>query len=95
MDNEFTRHLSAAVRAGWQVAVIVLLLMLATSGIYLLLMHTRPDWLLTFLGYDKGDWASYRDLWLWAVAAFKVGALLLLTVLGWATFWSRALRRAG
>jgi hypothetical protein len=92
MDDLFTKKVRAAAVAGWWTLLIVACLMLIQWLLYLLIISSRPDWILALWGGGV-TWSTVTTMWLWGMAAFKISVWLVSLVVIWLTFWARQLSR--
>ena len=92
MNDSFEKKVGAAAVAGWWVVLIaagfVTLLWLG----YLAVTSTHPGWLLALWGQDV-TWDFVRNVWFWAIVAFKFGIWLMVFAVLWLTLWARQLRK--
>jgi hypothetical protein len=92
MNNDFPRHLRAAVAPAWWTIVIAVVFLLIQWGAYLLVMTSRPQWVLAFWGPDM-TWATVQNIWLHMTADFKLAIWIMALLALWLTLWSRRLQR--
>jgi hypothetical protein len=90
--NTFEDRLRAAVRAGWWiVALAVVVVTLQWIG-YLVLISHQPSWFLWLWGPDA-TWPQVQNVWLATTAAFKLAIWIMALIVLWATVWRRMLTR--
>jgi hypothetical protein len=92
MNDTFQNRLQALVKAGWWTLVIGAAFIAFQWVVYLILISSQPSWLPPLLGQGV-DWEMIQNLWLWAIAAFKLFLWILALVVIWLTLWSRLLKK--
>jgi hypothetical protein len=92
MDDLFTKRVRAAAVAGWWTLLIVACIGLAQWLLYLFITSRRPAFLLALMG-DSVTWPMVITMWLWTIAAFKIGVLFVALAVIWMTLWARRLSR--
>ncbi|MGD1153657.1 MAG: hypothetical protein ABR911_12415 [Syntrophales bacterium] len=92
MDDLFTKKVRAAAVAGWWTLLIVACFGLVQWLLYLFIMSRRPDCLLALMG-GAVTWSTLITMWLWTLAAFKIGVWFVALVVIWLTLWARQLSR--
>ena len=90
MNDVFEKRVRAAAVAGWWVVLITVGFITLQWIIYLVVMHTRPAWLLSMWGPGV-DWAFVHIVWFWAIAILKFILWLMVLVVLWLTLWARQL----
>ena len=73
MDDPFTKKVRAAAVAGWWTLLIVAGVGLVQWLLYLVIVSSRPDWLLALWGGGV-MWSTVITMWMWSMAAFKIAA---------------------
>jgi hypothetical protein len=92
MNETFEKRVRAAAVAGWWVVLIAVGFLTLQWVIYLVVMSTRPAWLLTMWGPGV-DWPFVQGVWFWVMAAFKGFVWLMILAVLWLTLWARQLRK--
>jgi hypothetical protein len=92
MSDSFENKVRAAAVATWWVLLIGYALLTVTWGVYLILITTRPEWLLALWG-QAVTWDFMQTLSLWFLGAFKLLLWFLFLVALWLTLWARQLRK--
>jgi len=90
MDDLFTKRVRTAAIAGWWTLLIAYCILLVQWLVYLLIMTRQPEGILCIWGNGIA-WPEIRTIWLWAMAAYKLGAVMLLLIVIWMTLWARQL----
>ena len=94
MNDELAHRVRSAAIAGWWTLLIASLFLAFQWVAYLIIMNSRPDWLLRFWGGHAVTWTHIQATWIEMTAAFKlivwVGAMIAI----WLTLWARGLRKA-
>ena len=92
MNDPFEKKVRAAAVAGWWVILIGYALLTVTWVAYLIIVSTRPAWMLAMWGQDVSlDFMQTVSLWFMGV--FKLFMWFLFLVVLWLTLWARQLRR--
>lgn len=92
MDDLFSKRVRAAAVAGWWTVLIAYSILLIQWLVYLLIMAGQPAGMLCLWG-EGVTWPEIRTVWLWAMAAFKLGIGTMVFVVVWLTLWSRRLSK--
>jgi hypothetical protein len=92
MDEVFTKKVRAAAVAGWWTMLIAYCVLLIQWLAYVLIMARQPAGMLCLWG-EGVSWPEIRTIWLWAMAAFKLGVGMMIFVVIWLTLWARQLAR--
>lgn len=92
MNDVFEKRVRAAAVAGWWTLLAAVGFILVQWVAYLLLMSSRPAWLLSFWGPDM-TWNFAQTIWFWALAIMKILIWPLALVALWLTLWARQLRK--
>ena len=91
MNDIFERRVRAAAVSAWWTLLIAVGLVSLQWVLYLIVMSTRPPWLLPLEG-PNADWSFVQTGWVWVTVGFKVIIWLLGLVAVWLTLWARRLR---
>ena len=92
MNDVFEKRVRAAAVTGWWVVLIFWgFLFLQWFG-YLVIMHARPEWMLSWCGPDI-TWPFVENAWFWAVVVLKLCMWLMVLAALWLTLWARQLRK--
>jgi hypothetical protein len=94
MNDMFERRVRTAAVAGWRSLMIVAGVFLLAYVVYLPVIAAHPAWLLSMFGPGM-SWHEVQNVWLWAMAAFKIFLWCMATVALWLTLWARQLRTHG
>ncbi len=94
MTGTFTQRVRAAASAGWWTILIAVIWMTLAWLAYLVLQHSRPDWLLVLWGGGT-TWDQVHWLMLIFTAVFKLILFTMLMVTIWLTIWGRKLKKLG
>jgi hypothetical protein len=94
MADAFETRVRAAAIAGWWTLLIAVAFLTLQWLAYLVVMSTRPGWLLSLWGPDT-TWSFVQSVWFWATAIFKFCLWLLALLVLWLTLWSRQLQKRG
>ena len=92
MEDKFAKRVRAAAAAGWWTLLIVYGVLTIQWLFYLYVMSHQPGWVLKLMG-EGITWQISQPLWLYGIAVFKIGALMLTVVVLWLTLWGRRLSR--
>ena len=92
MTDSFEKKVRAAAVAAWWVVLIGYGLLTLTWGVYLILVTTRPAWLLAMWG-QAVSWDFMQTLSLWFLGVFKLFLWMLVLVALWLTLWAKQLRK--
>jgi len=93
MDDVFVKRVRAAVGAAWRTLVISAVLMTASWGGFLLIMHTRPAWVLALWGGGALTWDQVQTTAIWFYGVFKIALLLSAMATVFLALWARRLAR--
>jgi len=93
MNDSFDKRLGAAIRAAWCTVVIWAVFLMASWGVYMLAIHTRPSWLLVLWGGYQLNWSTVQLVFLYFIAAAKLLLFAFVLVTICLTLWRRQLRR--
>ena len=94
MNDVFRKRVKSAAIAGWWTALIAWLVMLFSWGVWEVILHTQPAWMLWWFGGGELEWLTIQKLCLTIFGAFKIGLILMVTVVIWLSFWARGLKRS-
>ena len=92
MHDTFEKRVAAAAVAGWWVVLIEVGVTVLQWLVYLAVIHTKPDWVLSMWG-PHFDWDFVQMVWFWGIATMKLIFWLTALVALWLTLWARRLRR--
>jgi hypothetical protein len=90
--NVFERKVNAAAIAGWWLALIAVVFVVAQWLVYLAVVHARPAWILSLWG-PHIEWPFVQVVWFWGIAAMKLLLWLVVLIALWLTLWARQLRK--
>jgi hypothetical protein len=90
MDDLFTKKVRTAAVAGWWTLLIMACFGLVQWLLFLFIFSRQPDFLPALMGRGV-TWPMVATMWLWAMAAFKLGAWFVALVVIWLTLWARQL----
>lgn len=93
MDESLSKRVGAAAAAGWWTILIGAIWLTVAWVIWLVILGTRPAWLLTLWGGGRLTWATVQTITLAVMGAMKGLLLAGLLVVIWLTLWARSLRR--
>lgn len=95
MNDSLAKHVRAAAVAGWWTILIAAVWLTLAWVLWLIILATKPDWLLTLWGGGEHlTWATVQTMVLWFFGAFKCVMFVGLWLTIWLSFWSRGLKRA-
>jgi hypothetical protein len=93
MSGEFAQRVWSAAIAGWWTVLMATLFLAGQWVAYLLVIGSKPAWMLGFWGGGDMHWDTIQIVWIWVTAVFKVivwvGAMLVI----WLTLWARRLAK--
>jgi len=92
MSDTFQMRLRAATGAAWWVAILWWALVMISSGGVLLILHVRPQFVMTMLGEDM-TWAELRTIYLWSIGVFKLMTFVATFAAVFLSVWQSRLRR--
>jgi hypothetical protein len=92
MNDNFEKKVCSAGVAGWWTLLVVAAFLLLQWVLYLLIMSSRPAWLLSLWGPGV-NWQYVQNFWFLALVFLKVSMLVLALVSLWLTLWARQLRK--
>jgi hypothetical protein len=92
MNDLFEKKVRAAAIAAWWVVLLGYVLLTVTWLVYLALVTTRPEWLLTLWG-QAVSWDFMQTVSLWFLGVFKLFLWFLFLAALWLTLWARQLRK--
>lgn len=92
MDEIFIKKVKAAAVAGWWTVLIAYCILLVQWFVYLVITKTQPAGMLCFWGGGI-TWPEIRDIWLWAMVAYKLGVAMMIFIAIWLTLWARQLAK--
>ena len=90
--DAFERKVQSAAVAGWWTLLIAAGFLTIQWIAYLIVMSTRPAWILFLLGTGL-TWNSVQIVWFWAAMVFKLCLWLAAVIVLWLTLWARQMRR--
>ena len=93
MNDSFEKKLRAAAVAAWWVVLIGYALLTLTWGVYLILVTTRPEWMLAMWGQNV-TWDFMQTVSIWFLGVFKLLLWFLFLAALWLTLWARQLRKS-
>ncbi len=94
MGDPFETKVRCAGVAGWWTLLVAIAVLLIQWLAYLLVMSSRPSWVIWLWGPDA-TWGFVQKVWWLATALLKVLLLFLAIPCLWLTLWARQLRKAG
>jgi len=94
MEDGLVKRLQSATRAAWWTVLIGAAWMLIAWGVWMVILQSRPDWLLTLWGGGILDWKRVHLLMLLFMGVFKIILFLGVMAAIWLTLWTRQLKRA-
>ncbi|MGE5358904.1 MAG: hypothetical protein ACM3NQ_07770 [Bacteroidales bacterium] len=94
MEDEFRLRVRAAASAAWWTFLVAAAYFLLQWIIYLVVVHVRPGWALSFWG-PGATWEKVTLLWFDALVVLKLSLWPLALVALWLTLWARQLRTRG
>jgi hypothetical protein len=92
MNDTFEQKVRAAAVAGWWALLVAAGFLLLNWLVYLAAASARPAWFQSLWGQDV-SWSDAQNVWIWALAIFKLCVWLLALVVLWLTLWARQLRK--
>jgi hypothetical protein len=92
MNDTTEMRIRSAAAAAWWTLLIGMAFLFAQWILYLVLMSSRPGWLLSLWGPNLGC-ENMNQIWFWALALLKVFLVLIAFVALWLALWARQLRR--
>ncbi len=92
MNDVFEKRVRGAAIAGWWTLLIAIGLITLVWVVYLVVMSTRPAWLLAMCGPDM-DWAFVQRVWFWAIVLLKFVLWLMALATISLTLWAKQLRK--
>ena len=92
MNDAFEPKVRAAAAAGWWTLLVAAVFLLIQWFAYLLVMSSRPAWLLMFWGHGA-SWETVGNVWFRAIAVCKLSLWLLALGVLWSTLWAARLRK--
>jgi hypothetical protein len=93
MNDDFERKVRGAGVAGWWTVLASAAVLLLQWVAYLLVMSSRPAWILSLWG--STSWLEVQHLWLLATGFLKIFVMVLAILCLWLTLWARQLRKGG
>jgi hypothetical protein len=93
MNDDFERKVRGAGVAGWWTVLAGAAVLLLQWVAYLLVMSSRPAWILSLWG--STSWLEVQHLWLLATGFLKIFVMVLAILCLWLTLWARQLRKGG
>ena len=93
MNDDFERKVRGAGVAGWWTVLASAAVLLLQWVAYLLVMSSRPAWILSLWG--STSWLEVQHLWLLATGFLKIFVTVLAILCLWLTLWARQLRKGG
>ena len=97
MSDAFAGKVRSGAVAGWWMLLVATGFMVVNWVGYLIIIHTKPDWLLAFWGSDGGfpiGWGDVQFIWFSMAAIFKVVVWVLALFVIWLSLWARGLRKS-
>ncbi len=92
MLDPFESRVRAAAVAGWWVVLAGAALLTISWLAYLIAMGSHPEWLMNLWGPDL-TWDFVRNVWFWAMVAYKLILWFFVLLVLWLTLWARQLRK--
>jgi len=92
MNDTQDKELRAFVAAGWRAAVIGAIVFMAVWGLFVLMMHIQPDWVLDLWG-GTITWETAQTVSIWFFAALKFLWFIFLFFVLLAALYRRQLKR--
>jgi hypothetical protein len=93
MKDDFESKVRSAGVAGWWTVLAGVAVLLFQWVAYLLVMSSRPAWMLSLWG--STSWLEVQHLWLLAIGFAKIFVMVLAILCLWLTLWARELRKEG
>jgi hypothetical protein len=93
MNDVFEPQVRAAAVAAWRVVLLAAGVLVASWIAYLVVIPARPPWLLSLWGPGL-TWDYVQNIWLWAIAVFKMAVWLMVMAALWLTLWARQMRKS-
>ena len=98
MDDLLMNRVRAGAGAAWWVVIILMASMMFSYAVFLVIIQTKPDWMLALWGGSKLEghvgWHEIHYMSLVLYGAFKVLLFLFVGTALWLTIWARKLRKA-
>jgi len=92
VDEIFIKKVKAAAVAGWWTVLIAYCILLVQWIAYLLITKTQTAGMLCVWGGGI-TWQEIRNVWLWAIIAYKLGVAMMIFITIWLTLWARQLAK--
>jgi hypothetical protein len=92
VNDPFEKKVRAAAVAGWWVILIGYALLTVTWVAYLIIVSTRPAWMLAMWGQDV-SWDFMQVVSLWFLGVLKLFIWILVLIALWLTLWARQVRK--
>jgi hypothetical protein len=92
MNDPFEKKVMAAAVAGWWGILIGDALLTVTWVVYLVLVSSRPAWMLAMWGQNV-SWDFMQVVSLWFMGILKLFLWILVLIALWLTLWARQLRK--
>lgn len=93
MDRDLARRVRSAAVAGWWALLIATIFLAGQWAVYLVIIGSKPAWMLSFWGGGEIEWGTIQAIWLWMTAVFKVALWVAATLVIWLSLWARRLAR--
>src|SRR5579871_6500940 len=92
MNDSFEKKVRGAAVAAWWVVLIGYALLTVTWVAYLIIVSSRPAWLVAMWGPDV-TWEFMQTMSLWFMGVLKLFLWILILVALWLMLWARQLRK--
>jgi hypothetical protein len=94
MEDGLAGKVRSAAVAGWWTLLLAAVVLLLQWSAYLVVMSSRPAWVLSLWG-PGATWEFVQKVWWLGTALLKVLLLCLAIPCLWLTLWARQLRKVG
>jgi hypothetical protein len=93
MNGEFAQRIRSAAMAGWWTLLIATVFLAVQWVGYLIIIGSKPDWMLRFWGGGDLRWGTIQTVWIWVTAVFKLIVWVAAMLVIWLSLWARRLAR--
>jgi hypothetical protein len=93
MNGESAQRVRSAAIAGWWTLLIATVFLAVQWVGYLIIIGSKPDWILRFWGGGDMDWGTIQTIWIWMTAVFKLIVWVAAMLVIWLSLWARRLAR--